>query len=86
MPEPCRKHPYPNQASARLALASILTKRTAKSPKRPVRVYPCDLCDDWHLTSKKVNGKVPPWGKDPEWSRPKPQIVPTSEPQPRVRP
>ena len=38
--------------------------------KAPVRVYPCDVWDGGHLTSKKVSGKTPPWDLDPNWSRP----------------
>lgn len=37
------------------------------------RVYPCDACDGWHLTSKRLSGKMAPWDLDPDWSRPTPR-------------
>ena len=38
--------------------------------KLPKRIYPCDVCDGWHLTAKKGGRKTPPWDRDPAWSRP----------------
>jgi hypothetical protein len=64
----CEKKPYPTQEQARLALAHVLAK--AKSARQPIRVYPCDRCPAWHLTSKGVSGKQPPWDSDPNWVRP----------------
>jgi hypothetical protein len=64
----CTKHCYPNQAVARLAMQSIQAK--ARISMRPMRVYPCDRCEWWHLTSKRLSGKVPPWDRDPNWTRP----------------
>jgi hypothetical protein len=69
----CTKHHYPDQASARRALARVLEKARRKArpgAKLPRRVYPCDRCDGWHLTAKKVSGKTPPWDLDPNWTRP----------------
>lgn len=67
----CDKNAYADQASARIALTAIREgKKSAKLLKLPVRVYPCDRCDAWHLTSKKVSGKKPPWDRDPNWVRP----------------
>jgi len=66
----CSKKPYPDQASARVALDHI---RLKPSTNRPLRVYPCDICDGWHLTSKRVAGKTPPWDRDPNWVRPTPR-------------
>ena len=69
----CEKAYYPHQAAARAALASVLARAVAegKSARIPVRVYPCDVCDGWHLTSKRVTGKsTPPWDRDPDWVRP----------------
>jgi hypothetical protein len=65
----CTKQFYRDQAAARLALKAVL-KNMKPGAKAPVRVYPCDVCDGWHLTSKKVSGKTPPWDRDPNWSRP----------------
>lgn len=48
----------------------MLRDREGDGTKLPVRVYPCDVCAGWHLTSKKVSGKVPPWDRDPNWTRP----------------
>ena len=75
----CTKQSYRDQAAARLALEAVLKKRKPGA-KGPVRVYPCDVCDGWHLTSKKVSGKTPPWDLDPNWSRP-----PATAPAPRER-
>lgn len=55
----CQKNPYPNQALASRALEAILA--AGKPGKQPVRVYPCQECHSWHLTSKKLTGKVPKW-------------------------
>jgi hypothetical protein len=65
----CTKQFHRDQAAARLALQAML-KKVKPGTKAPVRVYPCDVCDGWHLTSKKVSGKSPPWDRDPNWSRP----------------
>jgi len=66
----CTKKPYHDQASARVALRHVLLK---PSTNRPLRVYPCDACDGWHLTSKGMAGKTPPWDRDPNWVRPTPR-------------
>ena len=68
----CDKAFHVDQASARHALAQIQEKaaRKGKLSRIPVRVYPCDVCDGWHLTSKPVSGKIPPWDRDPDWVRP----------------
>lgn len=58
---------YLDQASARVALANI---RAKGSGKKPLRVYPCDRCDGWHLTSKPSRKNLP-WDLDPNWVRPK---------------
>jgi hypothetical protein len=70
----CDKAFYRDQATARLALASVREKAAAKTVKPaglPVRVYPCDVCDGWHVTAKRVQGHEPPWDRDPAWVRPK---------------
>lgn len=68
----CTKAYYPDQGSARVALTSIREKARSKlrSGKLPVRVYPCDQCNGWHLTAKAGNRKQPPWDLDPNWTRP----------------
>jgi hypothetical protein len=63
----CTKAVYVDQASARAGLDSLMTKRPTNSQ---MRVYPCDICPAWHLTSKKVGRKKPAWDKDPNWARP----------------
>lgn len=55
----CRKNPYPNQYLALRAMDAILA--AGKPGKQPVRAYPCHECHRWHLTSKKLTGKVPKW-------------------------
>ncbi len=64
------KQSYPDQASARLALDWVLTKGKFSRGKAHCRVDPCDVCDSWHLTSKPVSGKKPPWESDTDWVRP----------------
>lgn len=68
----CEKAFYLDQAAACVALAKILEKAVAKGQTRsvPVRVYPCDVCDGWHLTAKPVQGRKPAWDRDPGWVRP----------------
>ena len=66
----CSKKPYPDQASARAALQFILNKARTGGVKLPKRVYPCDSCDGWHLTARRLSGKTPPWDRDPNWVRP----------------
>ena len=68
----CDKAFHADQAAARLALSRIQEKAaaTGKRGKVPVRVYPCDVCDGWHLTAKPVQGRTPPWDRDPDWARP----------------
>ncbi len=70
MPE-CAKAYYLDQASARVALAAIREKAAQTVHRKlPVRVYPCDVCDGWHLTASPVRGRTPPWDRDPDWTRP----------------
>lgn len=68
----CDKGFYPDQAAARIALSGIQEKaaKKGKPARLPVRVYPCDVCDGWHLTSKSVQGRTPPWDLDLDWTRP----------------
>lgn len=66
----CLKQPYPDQGTARLALESIRKQKSPSATKMPRRVYPCDRCEGWHLTSKPVSGKIPAWDRDPDWTRP----------------
>lgn len=66
----CPKQGYfMDQATARVALEKI---RAKGSGKKPVRVYPCDRCDGWHLTSKPSRKNLP-WDLDPNWVRPAPK-------------
>ena len=68
MPE-CQKVPFADQAMARLRLEEW-GKRAKLGEEVPHRVYPCDVCSAWHLTGKRSGRKVPPWNKDPNWTRP----------------
>ena len=72
MPRSCTKAYYVDQATARNALAGIHDKATlrGKAGSLPVRVYPCDVCDGWHLTAKQNQGRKPAWDRDPDWTRP----------------
>jgi len=64
----CTKVYHRDQAAARIALRHI-TAKAKPGAKRPTGVYPCDVCDGWHLTSKKRRGKPPGWDLHPDWSR-----------------
>lgn len=69
----CEKAFYLDQAAARIALARIREKaaRKGRAGVLPVRVYPCDVCDGWHLTAKAAaQGRKPAWDRDPDWVRP----------------
>ena len=61
----CLKNPYPNQVSALRALDAI--RERGKEGSQPVRVYPCQECSRWHLTSKRLTGKVPSWERHRPW-------------------
>ena len=65
----CTKVPFKDQATARARLDGW-RKKAKLGEKVPHRVYPCDVCDGWHLTAKRSGRKVPPWDKDPGWVRP----------------
>ena len=55
----CQKNLYPNQFLALRALEAI--RAAGRHGKQPVRVYLCEHCRSWHLTSTKRTGKVPKW-------------------------
>lgn len=65
----CTKNYYRDQAAARRGLAVVQTK-AKPGAKVPHRVYPCDICDGWHLTGKRSGRRLPPWDSDPNWERP----------------
>lgn len=46
----CRKRRYAEQLGAELALSILVRHSSAK--KVPCRVYMCDYCRGWHLTSQ----------------------------------
>lgn len=68
----CDKAFYLDQGAARLALAKIGEKaaKKGKPAQVPERVYPCDVCDGWHLTAQPAKGRVSPWDRDHAWVRP----------------
>jgi len=49
--ESCDKIRYVSQGSANKDLKRI--KRAKNRGVKPIRSYLCDLCNRWHLTSKK---------------------------------
>lgn len=53
----CQKNPHPTHDRALRALEAIHAK--GKPGKKPVRAYPCQHCESWHLTSKRRTGKSP---------------------------
>jgi hypothetical protein len=65
----CTKQAYPTLAAAQAALAKHGDKYQTTGKKR-LRPYPCDRCTAWHLTHKYSGKKVPPWEKNPNWTRP----------------
>lgn len=50
----CRKLRYPDHRAAVRALHSAVSARSLNpgSCRRERRIYNCDLCTGWHLTSK----------------------------------
>ena len=48
---PSRSAPFTCRASSEKAA------KKGKPSRLPVRVYPCDVCDGWHLTAKPVRGR-----------------------------
>lgn len=70
----CQKNPYPTQDLALRALEAIHAK--GKPGKKPVRTYPCEVCDSWHLTSKKLTGKKPRWERASQIALVAPQCIP----------
>ena len=49
----CRKHRYPDETSARLALATITREDRTDRPKTEARAYRCPRCHGYHLTSQE---------------------------------
>lgn len=50
----CKKKSYRDKESALGNLHFIQSRQDGR--KKPIRVYPCDLCGKWHLTSKDNSG------------------------------
>lgn len=46
----CDKITFPNEKEAKFALKNI--KVAIQKHKKPTRIYECDKCGGWHLTSK----------------------------------
>lgn len=47
----CKKVRYANKAAADFDVSKY--KNKPLNDKRPTRSYRCNLCDSWHITSKK---------------------------------
>lgn len=56
----CRKIKYKDKIEAMIALADC-TKRSAKSHHMENRIYYCQECHAWHLTSGKFGKKRKLW-------------------------
>ena len=56
-----KKAVYVDQTDARHGLATLAERRPDLPP---VRVYACDVCNAWHLTSKHVGRRKYAWDKD----------------------
>ena len=50
----CTKHGYPTPEGALRAMRLIQVKLASRGGKVPVRVYLCESCDSWHLTSQRA--------------------------------
>lgn len=72
----CQKNPYPTHFLALRALQAILAEE--KPGKQPVRAYPCQHCHEWHLTSKKLTGKMPKWERPLSVPGPGDESAPTT--------
>lgn len=53
MTRPCVKVRYRDRIAAQLALAKIERQDKAGRPKTESRIYRCERCGSWHLTSWK---------------------------------
>ena len=54
----CTKRSYPSKKVAKKALKSA----RGRSGEVPVRLYKCEKCGEWHMTSKKrLPRKTLPW-------------------------
>lgn len=49
------KNQYPTQLIAEEALIEIHVQRNFPPDQGPQNVYQCEICGDWHLTSKSAN-------------------------------
>lgn len=53
---------FPNELEAKIAMANIQRKnshfRHQKSREDPTRVYRCEFCGDWHMTSQTKDRKA----------------------------
>lgn len=52
MTKPCKKRSFRDKDEALYALHGIANKNDGR--KKPVRVYECEDCGCWHLTSKPI--------------------------------
>lgn len=44
---------YPTEHDAQVALVgAVIARNRGKTQRRELRRYRCDLCNQWHLTSK----------------------------------
>jgi hypothetical protein len=47
---------YPTAELARTAM-SFSQLKGAKGEKKPIRVFHCEMCDRWHMTSQEKKAK-----------------------------
>lgn len=52
MTKPCKKRCYRDKDEALYAMHGIANRNDGR--KKPVRVYECEDCGQWHLTSKPI--------------------------------
>lgn len=52
----CKKRAYRDKDEALEHLHGIANKKDGR--KKPIRVYECDDCGQWHLTSKSIGDMI----------------------------
>jgi hypothetical protein len=65
-----KKKIYPSAAVAEDALISAWTAYDYRNQNGPIDVYLCDICRNYHLTSKgEMNKKLAEYLSSPQWKK-----------------
>lgn len=54
---PCTKRTFRDELAAKLALSKIDVNGYSPRAKEPSRIYKCNLCYKWHMTSQPYKEK-----------------------------